>query len=347
MKQYEVENLFISSTTDLLYITGISFSRGALLITSTRALLVVDQRYGVLATDLPSEFEVVVLPLNADMYSVLDRALDGLKGGIGFDSTTMTVDAFQELCDHVDPLPCCAAHELFSHLRRAKRTEEISAIEEACTLCAEGFQYLLGEIHEGVSELQLSRKLKAFWFEHGADAISFEPIIAFGPHSACPHWSSSATSLVQNSTILIDIGVKKHLYHSDMTRTIFFGSPDPEILRCHTIVQEAYSRAFSAAKPGIAPFELDGIARGYISSKGYGDFFVHGLGHGVGLEVHEAPRMSARAQNESALQAGDVITIEPGIYLPGRGGIRIENTVVVEPTGARSLFSLPIEPLFL
>ena len=122
-----------------------------------------------------------------------------------------------------------------------------------------------------------------------------------------------------------------------MTRTLFFGEPDPELLKCHTLVQEAYELAFSEARPGVAPHHLDSLVRQFFSHNGFPNSFLHGLGHGVGLEVHEAPRISAYATDELPFQVGDVIAIEPGLYLPGRGGIRIENTVVIEAAGARSL----------
>jgi Xaa-Pro aminopeptidase len=210
-------------------------------------------------------------------------------------------------------------------------------------LCAQGFQFLLQQIREGITEVQLVQALKAFWFTNGAESLSFDPIVAFGPNSACPHWIPSAFALTKNSPVLIDIGVSVGGYHSDMTRTLFFGRPDPELQACKAVVLEAYRRAEERAVPGVTPFQLDSVAREYISSKGYGEYFVHGLGHGVGLQVHEPPRISATAPDEPALQVGDVITIEPGIYLPGRGGVRIENTVVIEESGARSLIPTPLE----
>ncbi len=345
--QHEIAGVVIVTPTDLHYLTGLFLSRGVLFITPQRATLCVDPRYLMVAKSLSTDFEIVCQPSSEAMKSVLEAFFKGCLGSIGFDAATMTVERFQELTAVALPGQLTPAPLLFSCLRRPKRPDEIKAIQEACTLCEKGFTNLLPHIHAGVTEQQLSQKLKAFWFSHGAEALSFEPIIAFGANSACPHWSSSATPLSNNSHILIDIGVKYHSYHSDMTRTIFFGRPDPKILDFSRHVQEAYSLAFAHAWPGVAPFLLDATARHYLAAHGYGDAFVHGLGHGVGLEVHEPPRVSAFAPQEPSLEEGDVITIEPGIYIEGLGGVRLENTVVIETDGARSLFALPLEPTFL
>lgn len=168
----------------------------------------------------------------------------------------------------------------------------------------------------------------------GGQGVAFEPIIAFGENSAIPHHRASETRLSQGMTVLIDIGVKWKGYHSDMTRTLFWGEP-PEIMReIYDIVQEAQMRALTICKPGTLIGELDSAARDYITSKGYGEKFLHSLGHGVGLEIHEWPLIRKREPYQSLpLQAGMVITIEPGIYLSNIGGVRIEDTIVITPTG--------------
>jgi Xaa-Pro aminopeptidase len=316
-------------------------SRGTLLIGPKKASLFIDRRYAFAAVTLSPEFEVVVSATLAEENAALKERLLAIQGPIGFDPSTTTVEQFQTLSllgRQLEP-----TSSLFSELRRPKTPEEIRAIQAACMLCAQGFQFLLQQIREGITEVQLVQALKAFWFTNGAESLSFDPIVAFGPNSACPHWIPSAFALTKNSPVLIDIGVSVGGYHSDMTRTLFFGRPDPELQACKAVVLEAYRRAEERAVPGVTPFQLDSVAREYISSKGYGEYFVHGLGHGVGLQVHEPPRISATAPDEPALQVGDVITIEPGIYLPGRGGVRIENTVVIEESGARSLIPTPLE----
>lgn len=347
MAKHEVSGILIVSPIDLQYVTSLSLSRGTLYITQNKAILFIDPRYHIAAKALCADFEVACYASSEDMKEALGRVVTSTNGPIGFDATTTTVEKFSELSSVSLPGQLVALPSFFSQLRRPKRDEEIQAIETACGLCEQGFTHLLSEIREGITEEQLCHALKSFWFAQGADAVAFEPIIAFGPNSACPHWSSSSTPLHKDSHILIDIGVKYHSYTSDMTRVVFFGKPDPEMLNCHSLVQEAYALAFSQAQPGVLPFDLDAIARQYLAAKGYKEAFTHGLGHGVGMQVHEPPRISAYAPYELPLERGDVITIEPGIYVEGRGGIRIENTIVIEDSGARSLFSLPITPVFL
>jgi Xaa-Pro aminopeptidase len=347
MSELEVSALCVLSATNFRYLTDISTSRGILLITPVKAFVLIDQRYAEMASSLPPEFDVIAPSASTDIYSVLKTVCAGLPGPIAYDPSTTSVELFQKVSTYIAPLELHPHPTIFSRLRRPKHASEIKAIERACSLCAEGFAHLISHIREGVTETELSRALKLFWFSHGADGLSFEPIIAFGVHSACPHWSASPTPLSPNSTILIDIGVQLDSYNSDMTRTIFFGGPDPEILTCHKIVQQVYRAACADARPGVLPVALDAMVRQRLTALGYGEAFIHGLGHGVGLEIHEPPRLSMLMKDEHSLLDGDVITIEPGIYLPELGGVRIENTVLITPEGAKPLISTPIEPLFL
>lgn len=342
IKQSDVLGVLVVSGTDLRYITGISLSSGVLFITLEKAILFIDPRFQLAVESLSQDFDIQCYRGRAEMHASLEKCLKSISGPIGFDASTMMVERFQELSSCGHPSQLIPAPAIFSSLRRPKTLEEIQAIEEACTLCEKGFLYLVDKIHEGITEVELEALLKGFWFTHGAESVSFDPIIAFGVHTACPHWVSSSTPLLPDSPILIDIGVKVHGYHSDMTRTLFFGRPDAELLACHALVQETYTLVVSHARPGVTPLSLDTIAREFLKSKGYGDSFIHGLGHGVGLEVHEPPRISPFAREEKELELGDVITIEPGIYLPGRGGIRLENTLVIEENSARSLMSVPL-----
>jgi Xaa-Pro aminopeptidase len=343
MEEEGLSALLIQSPYDLFFLTGIPFSQGTLLITQEIAHLLVDSRYIEAASSLSPEFQVLLLPASKDLPKIVKDLISSSKGPIGFDASSMSVatynDLFPVLGASLQPM------KSFRLLRRAKDPQEIRALQEACQLCEKGFQALIQEIRPGITEKELSRKLKTFWFEEGGDNISFEPIIAFGPHSAMPHWRSSDTSLSNPSVILIDIGVEKNGYHSDMSRTLFFGKPDDELLSCYHIVLEAYEKAFQAALPGTKPYDVDRIARDVIDAKGYGQMFRHGLGHGVGLEVHEAPRLSPFAPQEAPLMVHDIITIEPGIYLPGKGGIRLENTILIEENLPKSLMRTPFDPI--
>ena len=195
-----------------------------------------------------------------------------------------------------------------------------------------------------ISEKELALELTLFWLKEGADSLSFDPIIAFGANSACPHWKPSTTKLVANSVIQIDIGVQLDGYQSDMSRVVFFGQVSPLLRKCAAHVEEAYNIAAKAAIPGILPISLDEMARNYFASVGLKEAFVHGLGHGVGLQIHEPPRLNPNNAQEMPLMKGDIITIEPGLYFEGQGGIRLENTCLVTDRGAISLMTVPLHP---
>ena len=192
---------------------------------------------------------------------------------------------------------------------------------------------------KGISEKELSNCIKRLFLDYGAD-IAFDPIVAFGKNSACPHWHPSDERLEDQELVLIDIGALWNNYASDMTRVLFLKPPQKEIKEAFLAVQQAYEAAASAAKPGVDCAYLDTLARKALQEANLEDFFTHGLGHGVGLEVHEAPRLNKFAVNIPLIE-GDVITIEPGIYLPNIGGIRLENTLVIEKEKARSFMSMP------
>lgn len=338
----------LQSPADLFYCTGLKISSGTLLVKEEGSFLYVDGRYFELVVQKKLPIQVVLVKKQEDLYTELTNVFSSISGKIGFNPNTMSFATHEKIalcCGEKLLLTPAAAY--YSSLRRKKHSDEIEAIQRACALCEKGLTFLLGEIRPGVTERQLAARLKAFWFEHGADALSFEPIIAFDQHTSFPHWSSSETALQQQGTILIDIGVQLNGYQSDMTRMVFLGTPDEELEKCCTIVQGAYEKAFSFIAPGVTPHHLDSIAREFIAEKGYEKFFVHGLGHGLGIEVHEPPKLSLAAINEPPLQVGDVFTLEPGIYLPGRGGVRLENTIVLEEQGARSFFAPPLAPIFL
>jgi Xaa-Pro aminopeptidase len=335
---YNVEALYISSPLDIFYCTGLTLSKGTLLIFPDACCLIVDGRY----------FEAckasATIPVYLDKAVTLSTLL-GKTHKIGFDGDFETVNACRKLHESIPQLSWVPISKPCGKARLVKEPEEIEKIEKACRLCQEGFDFLLTQIHEGVTEEELARALEIFWIQKGG-TLAFESIIAFGKNSAFPHARAGKTALCRNETIVVDIGVKRDGYNSDMTRNVFFGTVHPEIEKIAQIVLEAQEEAFLSAVPGISAFELDGVARAVIEEEGYGQYYTHNLGHGVGLEVHEDPYLKHDpAYRNTLLAQGMVITIEPGIYLPGIGGVRIEDTCVIEEKGARSLFSTAKKPI--
>lgn len=350
MKQFDLSALYIDDPIHITYLTGLKVSRGIILISMKRAWILLDSRYGLglSSSSRDAEWVTVVADETSVRDQLLRQELTAIDGVVGFDGQSVCfrqAEHLRTLCGSSCSLNDAKA--LFAILRRPKDEKEIAKISAACQLCCAGFSYLLQQIREGVSERELALQLTLFWLQQGADCLSFDPIIAFGPNSACPHWKSGETKLEPNSIILIDIGVQLEGYQSDMTRVVFFKEVS-QLLRKYALhVEEAYTIAAQAALPGVLPYSLDEMVRNYFGSVGLKEAFVHGLGHGVGLQIHESPRLNPNNPHEQALIPGDIITIEPGLYCKGQGGIRLENTCLVTEEGAISLMELPLAPFQL
>lgn len=226
-------------------------------------------------------------------------------------------------------------------LRAVKSAAEVQAIRRAVRLGDEVYAKTLQELQPGMTERDGRRLLRYYMDLLGAEGESFDSIVSFGANSSQPHAHITDKVLRRNQPCLIDMGVRLGHYCSDMTRVVFFGKPSPKMKEIYKIVLEAQQRAMAFVKPGVTAAELDAVARDFIARKGYRNHFGHSLGHGVGLEVHEDPRLAGF--NKQPLKTGMVITLEPGIYLPGVGGVRIENMVAVKTKGAENLTETPRE----
>jgi len=340
LKQSPLSALFIVDPIDLKYVTGLALSSAALIITPSSAHLFVDGRYVLMAEMLKPVFQIHS-GSKSETKNATAHVLGQIQGPIGFDEDHTSYGEYQTLLQKVPSADLVSASRFFRDLRREKHPEEISKIKKACQICEEGLSHVLGRLRPGITEQELEQEIKLFWLSHGADDVAFSPIIAFGANSACPHWSCSNTALKKDSIILLDLGVQKDGYNSDMTRVVFYGDVDDDLRQCFTHVEKTFRGVMERAKPGVLPHDLDVFAREYLATCGHKDGFPHGLGHGVGMRVHEPPRLSPERPDEGALKIGDVITIEPGLYIEGKGGVRLEDTFVVEKEGVRSLFSLP------
>jgi Xaa-Pro aminopeptidase len=231
--------------------------------------------------------------------------------------------------------------------RSIKDDNEIKLLREAAQLGSKGFEFLRELIKEGISEKECAIELEIFWKKLGSKGVAFDPIIAFGPNSSIPHYRAGKEKLKKDQIILLDLGVNYQHYHSDMTRVIFFGKPNHLLHEIYDIVKNAKQAALDLCKPGTTLGELDRAARDVIAQGGYADKFIHSLGHGVGLDIHEYPTVkNAPPFAQIPLEKGMVITIEPGIYLPGIGGIRLEDTVVITENSYENLSLLNFDPYF-
>ena len=264
----------------------------------------------------------------------------GLKR-LGFESAHLPygvwADIREQLSSSTDLVP---EDHLVDELRAIKDAEELGHLQQAIDVLDDCLADVLRRVEPGLPERQVARMIELYLIEH-ADGPSFPSIVASGPNAAIPHAVPSDRRIQAGEPLKIDIGARADGYCSDMTRTVCIGSPsDTRLSELHAIVLEAQERAERDVRPGMTGREADALARDVITRAGYGDAFLHGLGHGIGLEVHERPSLS-QTRGDEPLQPGMVFSVEPGIYLPGWGGVRIEDLVVLEPAGARVLCRSP------
>lgn len=326
--------LLIEHPTHLLYLTGMEVSIGKVIVSQQEACLIVDGRYfenccqqTLYRTILSGEF-------------VLKNWLEEQKiKTVGFDPDKTSYQSFLILSQNLAPAIALTPIESPVHeLRLIKDDEEIVCLKQAARLGYEGYEYIANLLQAGITETELAFELEFFWKKRGGKRLAFDPIIAFGANGSMPHYRAGPARLQHNTSVLIDIGVVLHHYHSDMTRVVYFGTPPTQIQTIYAVVEEAKQRAMELCRPGTLIGELDQTARSFIASKGYGDYFTHSLGHGVGLDIHEPPTLRSQGPfSTQSLQAGMVITIEPGIYLSGIGGVRLEDTILITETGYENL----------
>lgn len=345
LRKQDCDALIIDEPIDLFYLTDIELSLGRLLILHNKAVLFVDGRYFEACrkkTSLP-----VVLTSGYGKNSAFAATLEKIlpKGKIlSFDGITESYQNFTDLKKLARG--CWSLKALIDPVKKAraiKDADEIEALRKAAKLGAKGFDHVLTLLKEGITERKVAHQLEIFWLEKGGEKCAFPPIIAFGENTSQPHYRSGERRLKQGDIVLIDIGVVLKKYNSDMTRTLFFGDPDPKLLEIYSVVREAQALALERCVPGTKIKDVDGAARDFIAKKGFGNYFPHGLGHGVGLEIHELPLVKRLiSYEEEILAPGMVITIEPGIYLPGLGGVRLEDTIVINEKGYENLTLRPV-----
>lgn len=325
------EPFLVENLDDLYYLTGLNLSKGRLFIAAAEAILFVDGRYYERAKR-ESPCPVV---LWEEQDSILKR-----HKKLGFDSATLTFDAYLALKNkypHIEWIPC--PHPVRS-LRLIKEPREIALLKKAAHLTWRGYQKVVEGLKVGVSEEELALEFEIFCRKNGASGLSFPPIIAFGENSAYPHYRAGTAKLRDNQIVLIDVGAVVDHYCGDMTRMFFFGQVGKELLRFEQIVRTAQQKAVSHVRPGIKAKELDEIVLAEFEKANVKQLYIHSLGHGIGLETHEYPRIKCDGEDKDLiLKPGMVFTIEPGLYQPGLGGIRIEDTILVTENGHENFYA--------
>ena len=326
----------IDNPLDLLYLTGLQFSVGRLLVHANETLLYVDSRYIQAAQE---KAPVKVVLETKDALSAFFK--QHLCTTLFFDGKHTSYDQFMkltELLDHKE-VKIVANTSFFKLLRSVKGEQELHKMRKSAELLWRGLEFIKGILVKGIRENEVAKKFEIFCLENGAEKLSFEPIIAFGPNSAMPHYRAQDTQLREGDVVLIDIGVVVDNYHSDMTRVFFFTSCDPVLDNLYRVNKAAHQAAVALCKPGESFGALDRAAREVMKQAGVEELFVHSLGHGIGLETHEYPIIRHNGtEKDVVMQPGMVFTIEPGLYLAGKGGVRYEDTVMITATGYENFY---------
>jgi Xaa-Pro aminopeptidase len=321
--QWKVEGCLVENTTDLFYLTGIELTAGSLFVLPRSVRLFVDGRY----------FEMVQKKGTVPCGNVqeVERFLKEEKK-IAFDSSCTSYGRFLKL----KKWGCSwkAIPGLLKELRVQKDPSEIAFLKKSGRLALKGIEHVASLLKEGITEKELAKEFEIFCLKQGAERLAFDPIIAFGKNTAYPHYRAGNTRLKQGDLVLVDAGVVIDHYCSDLTRVFFFGKEDPEIKKMFNVVKKAQQAALELCRPGTTLGELDEAAGEVIAKAGMQSRVAHGLGHGVGLEIHEFPRVSIKGEDRSVkLLPNMVITIEPGLYLLDKGGVRYEDTIIITENG--------------
>ena len=343
MQEENLDSFLITSPYNLRYLTNFTGTTGLAVITLEKAFFITDFRYTEQAAAQAQGFEIIknVGPIFEEVADLVQK--EGLRE-LGFEETTVSFLEYSVLEEIIDAqlIPISG---MIEELREIKDEEEIAIIEKACSIADLAYDHILKMIQPGMTEIEVANQLDFYMRSLGASGVSFETIVASGLRSAMPHGEDRKKIIEQGDLITIDFGCYYEGYVSDMTRTFAIGDPGEQLKEIYQIVLEAQLAVLEVAKPGVTGKQLDAVARDYITKHGYGEAFGHSTGHGIGLEIHEGPNVSVRAEKQFV--PGNIITDEPGIYLPGIGGVRIEDDLLITSDGNRVLTHSPKELIIL
>jgi Xaa-Pro aminopeptidase len=343
-----VDAVFVTNLDNIRALTGFTGSAGRLLVDPDHAWLITDARYEERAADelrhAASDASVVIRRSVAEQNGWLVEELRTQRiAKLGLEAGSVTWAAQRQLAELVDELgvELAPVNGLVERLRRTKSAAEVLRTARAAAIADRALEDVLPVLAQGPTERAFQRALDDAMLAHGADAISFDTIIASGPNGSRPHHEPGDRVIVEGDAVICDFGALIDGYHSDMTRTIFVGEPSKAQMRHFDAVRRAHDNASAAIAAGVACTELHAVAQAACDEAGWGEFFTHGLGHGTGLVIHELPWLGPTSAN--AIADGDLVTIEPGIYLPGAAGVRIENLYAVTTAGAIALTKAPVD----
>lgn len=326
--------------------TGFDESAGALLISKRGRVLATDSRFELQAKNEAAGFEIACYKqgLSKELPALLEK-LETRR--LGFETRRVTCEQYDAIRAQVEEnrpgTELVGTRDLVENVRRCKEEAEIEAIRRSLHLAESAFTRFFGHIAAGMTEIRAAWEIERQMREAGAESVSFPVIAAFGTNAALPHAVTTQRTAETGKPLLFDWGARLDGYCSDISRTICLGEPDETFLRVFTAVYDAQHKAIDAIRPGAWTRDIDAAARDHLREKGLDSYFGHGLGHGVGLAIHEAPSLSPVAERNVRVEENMVFTVEPGVYLPDWGGVRLENMVAVRPYGAEVLNSLEVK----
>ncbi|NIP85530.1 MAG: M24 family metallopeptidase [Planctomycetales bacterium] len=341
LKRVDADALLVSNFTNVTYLTGFSGDDSYLLLRKKGETILSDPRYTTQLKEECPDLDCEIRAPGVDMLSALSKVLRRARiGQLGIEANSMTVALHAALEKELPKVTLVSCQGLVQQLRLVKDRHEIKALREAVRLAERAFEVvrssLRGEQAERAVAHQLENQIRLF----GGTGCSFPPIVAAGARAALPHAAATSQPIGRSSFLLLDWGADEPGgYKSDLTRVLVTGKISPKLERIYGVVLKAQQRAIAAIRPGARACEVDAVARQTIGKAGFARYFGHGLGHGIGLDIHEGPRLAANSK--VVLKPGMVVTVEPGIYLPGFGGVRIEDDVLVTRDGRDVLTTVP------
>lgn len=346
-----VDGLIVNRYENRRWLSGVSApdasptaTAGWLVVTRDRAVLVTSFLYYGAAVAEAEGVEVVQIPPGQRLHEAAAEQIKQLEvSRLGFDETWFTVQAHRQLVEKLEgTVELVPLESVVDPLRAVKDAAELATMRRAVALSDAAMEALYGELRPGMTEVEAAWFVESFMRQRGAEGMAFEPGVAAGPNAAVPHHKPTDRPIRAGEPIWIDIGAVVDGYRSDITRTVLLGEPDDQYHRIWHEVHEAQKRVLGMIRPGLTGRECDAIAREYLGSVGLGEAFGHGLGHGVGLQIHEDPRLSRHSDGDVPLLAGMVTSVEPGAYVDGWGGVRHEELVVLTDAGVEVLTRAPM-----
>ncbi|WP_060210277.1 M24 family metallopeptidase [Sporosarcina koreensis] len=343
LKENGLDALLVTNPYNRRYMTGFTGSAGVAVVSAEDAVFITDFRYTEQAAKQVQGFRIV-----KHEKTIIEEVANQVKEmkikKLGFEKDNVSFGTYELYNDKVDA-ELKAVSGIVEKLRMVKTADEIEILQQAAKIADDAFAHICTFIKPGVTELEVSNELEMFMRKQGATSSSFDTIVASGERGALPHGVASDKVIQSGELVTLDFGALYNGYISDITRTVAVGEPSEQLKEIYEVTLAAQVLALEKIKPGMTGIEADAIARDYIKSKGYGDAFGHSTGHGIGLEVHEGPALSFRS--ETVLVPNMTVTVEPGIYLPGIGGVRIEDDILITEDGNVRLTHSPKELIIL